>query len=290
MKTKVLLLFFAVVTLAASCGQQTPKESMTAGHAVIGVSDAVYELAWQVSKDFQTGSRGAFVDIVRAPNAALVDSLLNERVDEVMLDRRTLPAETLAFNSAKLKLLTYDIALYPVYLLVPKTNNVAIIDSANFRDVLLGRVTNWKQLGGSDQRLTLYLPSPGEGGWASVMSYYGHLDSVSAVVCSTAAQMVALATPDSGALLVYSKPYQDLPFKRLTFRRVGMDIPANPKTIVDEPRYPFRLDITYLTTRNKADVAAGYLTFATSNVGQRGIMNQGYRPASVPVRVVQMKG
>ncbi len=290
MKTRNFILMLAVALLAASCGQQKPKAGMTAGHAVIGASDAVFDLAWQISKDFQTGNAGAFVDIVRASNNSLVDSLLNERAEEIFLDRRPLPAETLAFANAKLKLLTYDIALYPVYLLVPKTNSAAMIDSASFRDVLLGKITNWKQLGGSDQRLTLYLPLPGEGGWVSVMNYFGHLDSVSAIVCSTAAKMLELATPDSGALMVYAKPYQTLPFKRLTFRRVGMDIPANPKTIVDEPRYPFRLEITYVTTRNKVDVAAGYLTFATSNVGQRGIMNQGYRPASVPVRVVQMKG
>ena len=164
------------------------------------------------------------------------------------------------------------------------------MDSASFRDVLTGRITNWKQLGGKDVRVTLYIPRPGEGAWNSIVTYYGHLDSVEAVVCSTFAQMVNLAASDSGALLVYAKPYEDLPFKRLVFRRVGMDIPANPKTIAEEPLYPFRLNITYVTTRNKADVAAGYLTSAMSNLGQRGVMNAGYRPASVPVRVVQMKG
>jgi hypothetical protein len=276
--------------VVVGCGPQKPKESMTVGHAVIGASDAVNDLAWQVSRDFQTGNRGAFVDIVWADNASLVDSLLNERTEQIFLDRKPTPAETLAFHRAHLKLYQYPIALYPVYLLVPKSNPVEVIDSASFHDVLTGQITNWKQLGGKDVRITPYIPRPGEGAWNSIVAYYGRLDSVEAVVCSTFAQMVKLAAPDSGALLVYAKPYEDLPFKRLVFRRVGMDIPANPKTIAEEPLYPFRIDITYVTTRNKTDVAAGYLTYATSNLGQRGIMNAGYRPASVPVRVVQMKG
>ena len=280
----------AIVLIQLSCGPQKPKEGMTVGHAVIGTSDAVFDLAWQVSKDFQTGSPGAFVDIVRGLNGEWVDSLLNERTEQIFLDRRLTPAETLAFHNAKLRLYTYDVALYPVYLLVPNSNSVSIIDSASFRSVLTGAITNWRQLGGADETIALYMPPPGEGAWTSIMNYYGHLDSIEAVVCSTARQMIEKATSDPGALLVYSKPYQDLPYKRLSFQRVGMDIPANPKTIAEEPLYPFRLDITYVTTRNKSDVAAGYLTYATSNTGQRGIMNAGYRPASVPVRVVQMKG
>ena len=287
-RLRITMLF--MVMAAMGCGPHTPRETMTAGHVIIGASDAVYELAWQISKDFQAGNPGAFVDIVRGDNPTLVDSLLNERTEQIFLDRVLTPAETLAFHQADLKLHQYALALYPVYLLVQKSNPVEVIDSANFRAVLMGQVKNWSQLGGMDLPLTLFAPRPGEGAWNSIIRYYGRLDSVEAVICSTFAEMTELATADSGALLVYAKPYQSLPFKRLMFRRVGMDIPANPKTIAEEPVYPFRLDVTYVTTRNKADVAAGYLTFAASNLGQRGIMNAGYRPMAVPVRVVQMKG
>ncbi len=279
-----------LVALTAGCGPDKPKTGMTAGHAIIGTSDAIFDLGWQISRDFQTGNQAAFVDIVRELNSMLVDSLLNERTEQIFLDRALTPAETLAFHNARLKLYRYDIALFPVYLLVPKTNPVTVIDSASFRGVLTGVITNWRALGGQDESITLYLPPPGEGAWNSIMNYYGRLDSVSAMVCSTAAQMVELSKADSGALLVFAKPYQALPFNRLVFRRVGMDIPANAKTIAEEPLYPFRLDVTYVTTRNKTDVAAGYLTYAMSNLGQRGIMNAGYRPASVPVRVVKMRG
>ena len=49
------------------------------------------------------------------------------------------------------------------------------------------------------------------------MQYFGRLDSVDARICSTATQMLELAKEDEGALLVYSLPYEDLPYKRLTF-------------------------------------------------------------------------
>jgi ABC-type sulfate transport system substrate-binding protein len=58
---------------------------------------------------------------------------------------------------------------------------------------------------------------------------------------------------------------------------------------MESPRWPFMTTFTYVTTHMKSDVAAGYLTFLVSNDGQKIVMNQGYRPASVPVRIIQMK-
>jgi ABC-type sulfate transport system substrate-binding protein len=80
-----------------------------------------------------------------------------------------------------------------------------------------------------------------------------------------------------------------LPYRKLRFRNGAEEVTANVKQILEYPRYPFRLDITYVTTKQKSDVAAGFLTYAVSNLGQQRVMNLGYRPASVPVRVVRMK-
>jgi hypothetical protein len=287
------ILFLSLILLSG-CNQkgkkEVPEESMTAGHAIIGTSDAIFHLAWKLSSAFQAGTPAAFVDIVRNDNTSLVDSLLNERTEEIFLDRALDRAESLAIIKADLKLFTYTIASYPVYLLVSKDNPVISLDSIGLRNALTGVIKNWKELGGEDMTLTPYLPLPGEGAWESLMQYFGRLDSVDAKICSTATQMIERSKDDAGALLVYSLPIDDVPQKkRLSFERGGFQIPANVETIWEAPVYPFRLNITYVTTRNKLDVAAGYLTFAMGNVGQREAMRLGYRPAAVPVRIVKMR-
>jgi len=281
-----------IVLSLIGCGspsKRAPEESMTAGHATIGTSDAIFALTWKLSAAFQTNSPGAFVDMVRSGNLALVDSLLNERVEEIFLDRPLLPAETLAFRNAGLKLHTYPVAFYPVYLLVARDNPVQNLDSVKLRRVLTGEITNWKELGGEDRALALYIQLPGEGTFESLANYFSGLDSVAAEPCSTLKAMLEQARGDAGALLAYPLPADDLPYKRLAFEREGYYIPANVETILEPPTYPFMLAPTYVTTHNKADVAAGYLTFAVSNTGQREAMRLGYRPAAVPVRMVRMK-
>ncbi len=83
--------FALVVLVALGCGPRKPQESMTAGHAVIGAADAVFDLAWFLSREFQAGNQAAFIDIRRAPVRSLVDSLLNGAAEEIFLDRKQSP-------------------------------------------------------------------------------------------------------------------------------------------------------------------------------------------------------
>jgi len=283
----ILALLLSTATLG--CKPRAPVESMTAGHAVIGASDAVFNLAWKLSGAFQAGNRAAFVDIVRNNNRALVDSLANQRAEEILLDRRLMPAETLAIKAEGLKIYTYPLAYWPVFLLAAKDNPVGEIDSAELRRALTGELKNWKEIGGDDRRLSVYSPFPGEGGFQTLADYFGGLDSAVVEPCSTSTMLLEKAKDDDGALLIWSLPVEGLPYKQLAFRREGIPIRADVGTLTDIPSYPFRLDITYVTTHNKGDVAAGYLTFIVGNVGQREVMRLGYRPAATPVRIVRMK-
>jgi phosphate transport system substrate-binding protein len=286
---RVSLLIALASLLWAGCGPKKPQASMTEGHAVIGVSDAVFDFGRYLANAFETTYNTAFVDLKPYPDEMLVDSLLNERTDQILLDRGLVPAETTAFHQANLKLYSYKIAYNPVFLLVPKSNPVTRIDSAGLRGVLTGSIRNWSQLGGPDERLRLFLPIPGEGAWVSLLHYYGKLDSITAIACSTSAAMLDSARNDPGAMLAYSKPIDSLrTYKALYFHRDDQDISPNYKTILDTVSYPFKLDITYLTTHQKEDAAAGFLTYISGNVGQRRIGGElKYRPAAIPVRFVK---
>ncbi len=281
-----------VLVVIVGCGPRRPQESMSAGHATIGASEAIRDVATFLAQEFRGANANAWIDIFVDSDQALIDSLVNKRAEEIFLDRTLTPAETLAFHNSKQKLWTYAVAYYPIYLLVAKDNPVVAIDSAALRGVLTGTIDNWRQLGGPDEAVNVYLSSPGDGPWVSLFSYFGRLDSVQAAVCATSKAMLDSARKDAGALLVYAKPLDDLSlYKALRFDwGGGLTISPNVKTILDTPGYPFRLDITYVTTHNKADVAAGYLTFAVGNLGQRRLMDAlRYRPAAVPVRMVKLK-
>ncbi len=287
---KNLLLIVLFSTVVWSCGPRAPREGYTVGTALIGTSDAVYDLAASLAQQYQSIHSTAFVSAYRHDTRSLIDTLISDRAEEIFIDRALTPAETLAFASQELKLYTYAICYYPVYFMVDTVIGAANIDSAGLRGVLTGQVTNWKELGGRNQLITPYIPLPGTGAWATIMGYFGELDSLVAVPCSTDSRMLEMAMEDPGAFLVYSHPPEELHrYKRLRWSVRELRIPANAKRILESPIYPFMMQFTYATTHNKGDVAAGYLTFIMANIGQRTVMERGYRPAAVPVRVIHSK-
>ncbi len=282
--------FVICACLVWSCKEREPEETYTRGSARIGASDAVYDLASYVARRYGDIHSMATVGVWRHSTQALIDSLANNRVEEIFIDRAFSSEESLAFSQHGLKLYTYPVAHYPTYLLVPESLAVDDIDSTGLRRILEGQAKSWKEFGGADVAITPYAPLPGEGAWNSLISFFGELDTVAAVVCSTNARMMELAEGDPGALLIYSKKTAEaVGYKKLRWAQAELRIPANAKTILESPRWPFMTTFTYVTTHMKSDVAAGYLTFIVSNDGQKMVMSEGYRPASVPVRVIQLK-
>ena len=290
-RISIFLLMAALLTTAiSSCGPKAPRESFTVGTALISTSDAVFELAAGLCQQYQSLHSTAFVSVYRHETRSLIDSLISGRAEEIFIDRSLSPAETTAFAQRGLKLYTYGICYYPVYFMVDTVLGVATIDSAGLRGILTGQITDWKELGGRHQAITPFLPLPGTGAWAAIMNYYGELDSLVAVPCSTDARMLELAADNPGAFLVYSHPPEDLHrYERLRWAVDELRIPANVKRILESPIYPFMMSFTYATTHSKHDVAAGFLTHMMSTPGQRYAMEMGYRPAAAPVRVIHSK-
>lgn len=288
--TRIFWISLLLALTVMSCKEREPEESFTKGSAQIGCSDAVFELARFVATEYSDLHAAAHVGVWRHSTQSLLDSLLNDRIEEAFLDRALSQEESLAFSKFGKKLYSYPVAHYPVYLLVRESLAVEHLDSVNLRRILQGEVDSWKEIGGAGIPLTVYAPLPGDGAWTSLQTYFGEFDSLAAVVCSTHSRMISLAEHDPGALLIYmKKPADIVGYKKLRWAQDELRIPANAKTILESPRWPFMTTFTYVTTHMKSDVAAGYLTFLVSNDGQKMVMNEGYRPASVPVRIIQLK-
>jgi ABC-type phosphate transport system substrate-binding protein len=277
-----------VAILLASCGSPPPEESMTAGHVRIGAAESAYKISWHMSATFQAGYPAAFVDILPGQSGSLLDSLLQGKIEQALLDRRLDALDSAAFQKAGRKLFTYNLAAQPVYLLVPPQQSLTSLDSLALRRVLEGKVGSWAELGGSMDPVHLYIPSLAGGAMHSLLAYYKGLPQVSASAYGSRDSLITAARGDAGALVLWPWPVEGLPWKALAFGPVASPVYPDAATMMEGGGYPFRLDLTYATTRSKQDLAAGFLTFLMSNTGQREYMNQGYRPAAVPVRIVRL--
>jgi len=272
----------------AGCAPTEKKSTPTAGSAFIYASSAVEDLGVELAKTFEAFYPTARIDIGQLRARAAVESLLFGKQEEIFLDRPLAQAESLAAAEQRIPIYQYPVAALPLYFAVHPENPVRAIDSVGLRNYLTGAWESWQEVGGPDIPCHPYISLPGEGGWEVCMNYYGFLDTVIAVICSTQADLVKKAEADPGALAVLSLPIKKTNLHKLWWRTGTIEIPPNIRTIVEEPRYPFKLTLTYITNRQKQDAAAGFLTFIVSNAGQKVVADEGYRPVTIPVRIVEM--
>lgn len=280
-----ITVFLFLLLSACDSSQQA---STTSGSALIYSSSSLEKLSLALSRTFEAYYPQARIDFASLPSRAAVESLLFGTSQEILLDRTLVPAESLAAAENGIPIYQYSIASLPLYIGVHKENSVQAIDSTAFRRFLTGEWNNWKEINGPDLPCHPYLLPPGEGSWEVCKGYFGILDEVIAVICSTTADLIAKAQDDPCALAVVPVPIQETNMKKLWWRTGDIEIPPNIKTIAEEPRYPLALNITYITNRQKMDVAAGFLTFVMSNTGQKTVADAYYRPASIPVRIIEM--
>ena len=283
-----LIVVTCSLILLAGCGTTVKKSTPTSGSAFIYTSSAVEGLAKELAETFEGYYADVRIDIGSIRSRAAVESLLFGQPQEILLARPLIPPETLAAAEYGIPIYSYHVASVPLYFGVHSDNPVHAIDSVALHNFLTGTWDSWKEVGGPNSPCHPYISLPGEGGWEVIMDYFGLLDTVIAVVCSTQAELVKKAEADPGALAILSLPIKKTNLRKLWWRTGTIEIPPNIKTIVDAPRYPFKLSITYITNRRKQDVAAGFLTFIVSNSGQKVVANEGYRPATIPVRIVEM--
>jgi len=64
-------------------------------------------------------------------------------------------------------------------------------------------------------------------------------------------------------------------------------VPANIGTL-QEGRYPFKMGLYYYTIADRTDLASGFLSFMAGNQGQRLVADNGFLPAMIPVRIVNL--
>jgi ABC-type phosphate transport system substrate-binding protein len=272
----------------AGCGPAEKKASPTSGSAFIYASSSTVRLGVELAGQFEGYYSDARIDFAELRTRAAVESLLFGPLEQIFLDRPLAKAESLVAAGNNIPIYQYPVATLPLCFGVHPDNPVRAIDSVALRKFLTGTWESWDEVGGPDIPCHPYVPLPGEGGWEVLMNYFGLLDTVIAVICTTQAGLIEKAEMDPGALAVVSLPISQTHLRKLWWRTGSIEIPPNIKTIVEPPCYPFKLTIAYITNRQKSDVAAGFLTFIVSNAGQKVVADTGYRPATIPVRVVEM--
>lgn len=144
--------------------------ALTAGHAaddnklVITGASTVAPLALEIAKRFEQKNPGVRVDVQTGGSSRGVNDARSGVADIGMVSRALKPDEQDLKASA--------IALDGVAVILHKSNPVKALSADQIRAIYTGKVLNWKEVGGKDQRITVVNKAEGRSTLELFLAYF----------------------------------------------------------------------------------------------------------------------
>ena len=118
-------------------------------------SDTILSLSQAVAEDYMKTHKGAKISVTGGGSGTGIAAKLNKTVDIAMASREMKDAEWDKAKSAGLDLQEVTIAYDGITIIVNKSNPVKNLTTEQLREIFMGTVKNWKEVGGPDEKIVV---------------------------------------------------------------------------------------------------------------------------------------
>jgi phosphate transport system substrate-binding protein len=226
-----------------------------------------------------------------------LEALLNTQADVAVLSRQLLDEELAAARQVGAELALYPFAVDGLAIIVHPANTVSARGFEEVRAVFSGATKDWADLGGPPGRIRVYLSGVQSGargyvqaeilGGAPFAEGSGIAATTAAVVDSVAAHEDAIGYAGMTEIDERVKALPISPKDEIIEEKVrrGPLVMLNVDTVYRRD-YPL-VRTFYFGTRGipRDDLVSGFITFMMSTRGQRIVLDAGFIPATVPLRI-----
>jgi phosphate transport system substrate-binding protein len=312
LKNKLFItLFIGIAALMNSCNQagKTIDETPTRGNIKIGIDDS-YRLLFDTELFvFESTYHYAHIKPIYKPELDILDAFIKDSIRTMISCRELSKNEKEYLTSKQIVVRSTKIAHDAIAFIINKKNTDTTITYNQIKDIFTGKIDNWKLINKkskeekikvvfdndksgnvrfvveklnlpnkfpqycsavkSNEEVVNYVEGhPNAIGIVSVNWISDRRDSVSHSFLSKIA-VVAVSNeiePDGGGY--YYRPYQGY---------------------VADKSYPFIRDVYVHCRESFSGLGSGFASFIAGDIGQRIILKSGMVPATMPIRLVQIK-
>jgi phosphate transport system substrate-binding protein len=266
------LFFIAAICLAIGCSQQ-PK--VTGKVVIKGSNTFGEELGPHLVEKFRERQPDVTVEIESKGSASGFAALLAGECDIAASSRPISEDEARQAKSRGLKLNEYVIGSYGVAVIVHKDNPVANLTHEQVRDIFTGAVANWKDVGGPDAPIHVFIRDPVSG------TYLGFQELAmdrrpyvaSAKQFKSYPEIVEAVKADKNAI-----SYAGMIFStREGVKPVAINSVRPTIVTVNEGDYPYSRTLRLFTNKaSESDAARAFVHFVQSRAGQNILRDLGF--------------
>ncbi len=162
---RAFLLIYLLVLVA--CSGESPSSSESGaltGQLTLTGSSTVAPLIGEIAKRFEQTHPGTRVDVQTGGSSRGIADARRGTADIGMVSR--------ALNADEIDLTAYPIALDGVAIILHRDNPLAVLTEEQIVAIYTGRVTNWREIGGSDAPITVVNKAEGRSTLELFLSHF----------------------------------------------------------------------------------------------------------------------
>lgn len=283
-----------IAMMVAACAGED-RETATRGHLVVAVSETAMPYIDRCAQAFTTSYQQAYIDIYKTTSREALVDLAEGRVRLTVLSRSLNADEKTLVNDEWEPVIERVVAHDAVVVVVHGDNPVEQITFDQLRKIFTGEVTNWQELGGENRAIIPLVRDRNSGTYQLFQDRVLGVQTYGATAraCTSMTEILSIVEHYPGAIgltgLALINEYPGyLKGIRVAETAEGPFVLPSQQAVFEE-RYPLRRPLVLCSFGNRMDLVAGFVTYMMSVKGQQLSIKKGLVPATMPVRVVEMK-
>jgi phosphate transport system substrate-binding protein len=273
--------FVRLAGVAALAGLAFPDATLAARGLTVKGSDTMVILGQRWAEKYMGAHAGEIVQVTGGGSGTGIASLINGTTDICMSSRPMSDDEKMKLRD-RYKTLGVEIPVAKdgLSLYVNAANPLRELTLQQIRDIYLGRITSWKQVGGSDAPILLYSRENSSGTYVYFKTHVlGNRDFSprAQTLPGTAAVVNAVARDPNG--IGYGGAAYAKGLRVLAIRKDAKSAAISPTpATVRDGSYPITRYLYFYARTKPAGKAKAFVDYVLSNAGQSIVTEVGYFP------------
>jgi phosphate transport system substrate-binding protein len=284
--------FLGLAFLAASCSQQQPadKENDAANPPAAATSkqqitlkgsDTELPLSQKEAEQYMKEHPDASISVVGGGSGVGISALLDATTDIAMASRDLKTEEKLKLEEKKVDIKQPIIAYDALSVVVNPKNTVNKITREQLEDIFTGKITNWKQVGGSDLKMSVYSRESSSGTYEFFKEHVMHKKNYATSVLGVPAtgQIIQSVSQTAGGIGYVGMAYVNKEVKALEVSYdMGKTYIAPSVKSAKDKTYPISRPLYYIYPSSVEAKVKGFVDFILSDEGQKLVLDEGFVP------------
>jgi phosphate transport system substrate-binding protein len=264
-----------MLLLVGGCGQATPTSEPTAtplvGQITFAGSTTLQPLAHQIGEIFTEENPDVTLDIAAGGSVVGIEAIHDGTVDIGMASRSLKPEEAEGIDQ-------HRVAADVIATVVHESNPVEDLALEELRDIYLGEITNWSEVGGNDESILVVVRGRNSGtrGAFDKIVLDGEEPAAPNLDTAVAASDVAATVAEDANAI----GYLGFGHFELDIKVIAIDGVMPSEETAHDGSYPVVRPLLFLTGPLTQPLAHQFIDFALDEQGQAIVVENGWVPSN----------